>query len=218
MNYQTITVRSRETGAPAGDLSKSRTSGDLPAVLSRAGKESMVLSISTDELAKAVRRSGVGGIMELVEDGGSKHLGMLKELQWHPVTRKLQHASFQEVSRNQVVHTSVPLIYVGEPAALADKSGQLIKNQETVEIQAKVSNLPDHLTLDISGMQIGDVITYGDIPLPDGCEAFHPDTVVCSLTTPTIVEIETPTAETDALGEAAAEPGDEEEEKAEAAE
>jgi len=177
----------------------------MPVALSRSGKASVSYAAESKEVQLAVHRSGVGGIMELVENDGSSHLGMLKELQWHPVSRKLLHAGFQEVRRNQVVNTNVPLVLVGEPAPIADRSGQLLRTNDSIEVHAQVSALPDHITIDISEMIVGDVLTVGLIPMPDGCEAVNPDTVICSVTTPTVIEIETPTAETDALGEALAE-------------
>jgi len=211
MNYQTVKIKSRNGARTASEKKKNLEAGELPVVLSRAGSAAMSLTVETAELQKAVHRSGMGGIMELVEDGGDKHLGMLKELQWHPVTRKLRHASFQEVKRNQVVNTTVPLIFVGEPAPVIDRSGQFIKSNEAVDVHAKVSSLPDHITLDISGMLVGDVLTAGGIPMPEGCEAVNPDTVICSVTTPTVIHLEVPTAETDVLGEAEAEAGETEE-------
>lgn len=201
MRYQTIQVKPRET--------KAKSEGEMPIALSRGGKDSVSYAAASKEVQTAVHRSGVGGIMELIEGDGASHLGMLKELQWHPVSRKLLHASFQEVRKNQVVNTNVPLVLVGEPAPVADRSGQLLKSNDSVEVHAQVSALPDHITIDISGMIVGDVLTAGLIPMPDGCEAVNPDTVICSVTTPTVIEIETPTAETDALGEALAEEGEE---------
>jgi large subunit ribosomal protein L25 len=199
MRYQTINVKPRDSKGKAKD------DGDMPVALSRGGKETVSFAAKSAEVQGAVRKSGVGGIMELVEDGGASHLGMLKELQWHPIKRHLLHASFQEVRRNQMVNTTVPLVFVGEPASIADRSGQFLKSAESIELHAKVSSLPDHITIDISNMVVGDVLTAGLVPLPEGCEAANADSVICAVTTPTVVEIETPTSETDALGEAVAE-------------
>lgn len=174
----------------------------MPVALSRGTKDAMSFAARTSDVQGAVRKSGVGGIMELVEEGGASHLGMLKELQWHPLSRKLQHASFQEVRKNQEVNTTVPVVFVGEPAPVADKSGQFLKASESIELHAKVSALPDHITIDVSGLLVGDVLTAGILPLPEGCKAANPDAVICSVTTPTVIQLEAPTAETDALGEA----------------
>jgi large subunit ribosomal protein L25 len=203
MNYQTVKVKVRDDSVSPGERKRNREAGELPIVLSRAGTSAVPFSVDTAAFQKAVRRTGKGGIMQLVEDGGAKHLGLLKELQWNPVTRKLNHASFQEVKRNQMVATGVTLVYVGEPQPVTDRTGQFIKNQESIEVRAKVSSLPEHIVIDISSMHVGDVLTAGAVPMPDGCEAVHPDAVLCSVTTPTVVHLETPSAETDAVGEAA---------------
>lgn len=198
MRYQTIQVKPREP------KQKAKTEGEMPVALSRSGKDTMAFAAKSNDVQGAVRKSGVGGIMELIEEGGESHLGMLKELQWHPISRNLLHASFQEVRRNQEVNTTVPLVFMGEPAAIAERTGQLLKSADSIELHAKVSALPDHITIDISGMLLGDVLTAGLVPLPEGCTAQNPDSVICSVANPTVIEIETPTAETDALGEAAA--------------
>jgi large subunit ribosomal protein L25 len=206
MRYQTIRAKARDGAATGSKLKELRRSGEMPAVMSRQDAEPVAFSFDVAEFGKAVHKAGVGGILELVEEGGAKHLGLLKELQWHPVTRKLYHASFQEVKKDQVVNTTVHLRLIGEPKPVSDKTGQLIKNNESIEVHAKVSSLPDHITIDLSDMLVGDVLTAGDVPLPDGVEALHKDTVICSVTTPTVVHIEVPTAETDALGAAVQEP------------
>ena len=208
MNYQTVKVKVRDDSVSPGERKRNREGGELPIVLSRAGNTAVPYSVDTAAFQKAVHRTGKGGIMQLVEDGGTKHLGLLKELQWNPVTRKLNHASFQEVKRNQMVSTGVTLVYVGEPQAVTDRTGQFIKNQESIEVRAKVSSLPEHIVIDLSSMQVGDVLTAGAVPMPDGCEAVHPDAVLCSVTTPTVVHLETPSAETDAVGEAAGSEGE----------
>ncbi len=200
MKFLTVHFEERPARMTGGDLRSLRQSGKLPAVLSRAGKEPMTLAVSTEELRRAVRHSGVGGIVLLRKLGdGEEHLGMLKELQWAPLSRRLMHASFQEVSGTQVVTTPVPLIYVGEPLPVTQRTGQLIKTAESVEIHGRVQDLPDHIALDISGLRVGDVVTAGDLILPPGCEPAHPSTVLCSVTTPTVVTEEVAVEEAPAL-------------------
>lgn len=188
MKFLTVHFEDRRERLTDGEIRSLRQLGKLPAVLSRAGREPLRLAVSTEELRRAVRHSGVGGIVLLrkVTDG-EEHLGMLKELQWDPLSRKLLHAAFQEVSGSQVVTTRVPLIFVGEPVPVTQRTGQLIKTAESVEIHGRVQDLPDHIALDISGLRVGDVVTAGDLVLPPGCEPAHPATVLCSLTTPTVV-------------------------------
>jgi large subunit ribosomal protein L25 len=188
MKFLTVHFENRPERMTGGELRALRQSGKLPAILSRAGREPLPLAVSTEELRQAVRHSGVGGIVVLRKSGdGEEHLGMLKELQWDPLSRRLLHVAFQEVSGSQVVTTRVPLIFVGEPLPVTQRTGQLIKTAESVEVHGRVQDLPDHIAVDISGLRVGDVVTAGDLILPEGCEPAHPTTVLCSVSTPTVV-------------------------------
>ncbi|MCH8273525.1 MAG: 50S ribosomal protein L25 [Armatimonadetes bacterium] len=221
MRYPILNVEEREPRVSAGALKRLRREGKLPAVLSRAGREPVPLTLGRDELAAAVHKTGVGGIMALRDaSGDGERLGMLKELQWHPVSKQILHAAFQEVRQDQVVTTRVPVALVGEPESVADKTGQLIRSSESIELHARVLSLPDKVAVDVSGLELGDVLTAGDLQLPEGCECVQPSAVLCSVTTPTVHEIEEPEAaeelelegEVAAEGEEAAEEGDEKKE------
>lgn len=181
--------------------------GQVPAVLSKAGGDAVPLLATQDELQRAVHQTGIGGVMVLEDpSNGEKHLGILKELQWHPVSKRLRHASFQEVKNTQVVNTSVPLRFVGEPASVSKKEGVFIKNMEHIDLHAKVTDLPSLIAIDVSGLQIGDVVTAADVQLPKGCDITHGDALICSVTIAReiVAEVEAPVegAEPEVIGKA----------------
>jgi large subunit ribosomal protein L25 len=147
----------------------------MPAVISRAGGAALEVTANLDELAQAVRKSGIGGVMRLVDEAANQeHLGILKELQWHPVKRNITHASFQAVDQSQVVETRIPVILQGEPKDVTRKTAQLLKQHETVGLHARVTDLPAAVAIDISDLQVGDTVTAGDVVLPAGCEPSNP--------------------------------------------
>lgn len=186
---------------------KAVPTGQVPAVLSKAGGGAVALMASRDELQHAVHQTGIGGVMMLEDPtNGETHLGILKELQWHPVKKSLRHASFQEVKNTQVVNTSVPLRFVGEPASVSKKEGVFIKNMEHIDLHAKVTDLPSLIAIDVNGLEIGDVVTAADVQLPNGCEVTHGDALICSVSIAREVslEVEAPTdaAEPEVIGKA----------------
>lgn len=196
MRYETVHVQHLDQPPNRGQKRKLIQEGRVQGILARKNADPLMLTMDREELTKAMHHTGVGGVLQLVEpDSKITSLGLVRELQWHPITKKTTHASFQEVSANQVVEANVPLIFVGEPASLKDKSGELIKQNESISIKGKVTNLPDYIGIDISHLMIGDVISAGDIVVPDGCEAAHPDTVICSLVQHHVIEITEPSAE-----------------------
>lgn len=201
MHYEEVEFVPREPGKPDSQLKGDRQNGWIPGVISRGNEPPTPIALPEKRFAAAVHKTGVGGIMRLMDDKGGGHLAQLKELQWHPTSRKLLHASFTEVKAREEVVAIVPLIFQGEPEAVATKSGQLVRSSEGIAIRAKVTDLPDAVGLDLSELHVGDTVTAGDVVLPPGCEAAHPETVICSVIPPTLaVEAE------EALGEEVTEP------------
>lgn len=204
MRYQTIHFEKREANQSPHALKKLRRSGRLPAVLSRAGEHPLEISTPRRELAEAVRQTGLGGVMLLVNEAeGAEHLGILKELQWHPLSRELLHAAFQGVDSSQVVNTRVPISLHGQPDAVTRKSAQLLKQHESIEVHAKVTDLPQQIAIEIGGLQVGDTVTAGDVVLPRGCEAANPNEVLFQVAPAFEQVIEEPAA---AAADGAAEP------------
>lgn len=186
MHYEEVEFVTREPGLPDAQIKASRRNGWIPAVISRGNEPPTPIALPEKRFASSVHKTGVGGVMRLIDERGGAHLAQLKELQWHPTSRKLLHASFREVRAREEVVANVPLIFHGEPEAIATKSGQLVRSSESVAVRAKVTDLPDAIGLDISELQVGDTVTSGDVVLPPGCEAAHPETVICSLIPPTL--------------------------------
>lgn len=210
MAYQTLKVRRRGEETRGPGLKALRRRGRVPVVVSRAGHEPLLLTADTSELLSAAHKTGIGGIVMLIEEeNDQQHLGLLKSLQWEPISKDVLNAGFQEVKTTQVVNTSVPIRFRGEPQAVIEKEGQLIKNTESVEVHARVTDLPSAIAVDVSGLKIGDVVTAADIVMPEGCTPVNPDTVVCSLTArkieeePVITEVEI--TEPELVGKAEAE-------------
>lgn len=215
MQYQTITIEKRPSEVDAKQLKALRKSGRMPAVISRAGKEPLEVLADRVELSEAVRHTGIGGVLLLVEEGSSeKHLGILKELQWHPLNKTVLHASFQAVDQSQVVNTRVPLILQGEPDEVSRKTAQLLKHHEAIEVHAQVTDLPQAIAVDISGLKVGDTVTAADIVLPNGCEPTNPQEVMFQVAAAMEQAVEAPEvgAETSAEPELVAKKGGEESE------
>jgi large subunit ribosomal protein L25 len=211
MGYDTIAIKERPTQLSEGQKKQIRSSGQVPAVITRPGGAPIEFLADTAQLQSAAHRNGIGGIVMLVDAATSEeHMGMLKDLQWNPVSKEIVHASFQEVKGTQEVNTSVPLMFQGEPAALKDKSGIFNKNTESLEVHAKVKDLPKAVAIDVSGLEIGDVVTAGDLSLPDTVRAVHPEAIVCSLSVAREIVEEEPVVEEAAEPELVGQRGTEE--------
>ncbi len=182
LRYQKLHISSRDPNLTPAKVKEIRKSGQVPAVISRRGSDPATVTADGDELRAAAHRTGIGGLMQLIDESNNETtLGMLKQLQWDPVSKQVLHASFQEVQAKEKVSTTVPVVLVGEPRAVVERSGQIIKNNESIEVEGTVTDLPDAVYVDISGLEIGDVVTAGDVVIPGNIEVKNGSSVICSL-------------------------------------
>lgn len=87
---------------------------------------------------------------------------VIKDFQIHPITRKFIHADLQVVKDDEDILVKVPVEFVGTPVGLA-KGGIVRRYAWEVRIKVKGKDIPDTLKVDISNLDIDDILTVGDI-------------------------------------------------------
>jgi len=113
----------------------------------------------------------VAYIVEIKINGDVKK-AVMQELQFHPVTDKLNHIDFVEVFDNKPVTADLPIQLVG--VAIGVKNGGKTRQRRRVlKVRGLVSDLPDALDIDITDVDIGDVIKIGDLSY-DNLEILDP--------------------------------------------
>ncbi len=104
--------------------------------------------------------------------GGEVHKAVMQELQFHPVTDKLFHIDFVEVFDDKPVTVELPITLTG--AAIGIKNGGKARQRRRVlKVRGLAANLPDVLEIDITDIEIGEVIKIGDLTY-DNLEILDP--------------------------------------------
>ncbi len=168
---------------------KLRRQGLIPAILYGPHTEPLPLSVKVNELEKLLHRHrGESLIFNLTvqENGGtSQRLAILKELQYHPVTDKIIHADFYEIRMDEPVEVDVPVEVVGKAKGV-EKGGLLEVLLRELTVSCLPDRIPDTIKIDVSDLDVGDVIHVRDITPPEGVKLVdHPDEPVV-----TILEVE----------------------------
>ncbi len=107
-----------------------------------------------------------------VKINGGVHKAVMKELQFHPVTDKLNHIDFVEVFDDRPVIVELPILLTGIAIGLKD-GGKPRQRRRVLKVRGLVANLPDALEIDITNVAIGDVIKIGDLSY-DNLEILDP--------------------------------------------
>lgn len=175
-----------------------RRDGLLPAVIYGSDIEPMPLTLNTNEVRQILSVTGANTLIT-IKIGKKEHLALVRDLQREVITRNLLHVDFQEVSMEETISTTVPVLVVGESPAVKELNALLVTSLDYLQIEAKAKDLPDTISVDVSELvQIGDnilvkdLIISGDVNILDDLEL-----TVVVVAAPTLMEIE-PEVEEDA--------------------
>ena len=131
---------------------------------------------------------------------------MIQEAQFHKVNGRLLHVDFFELSDNRPIVMGVPIVIEGSSPGVL-KGGKLIKSFRKLNVKALPANMPEKITINISGLEILDEICVKDIPT-NNYTFLHESTitVVAVKTTRNVVDTPATAAEAAPAAPAAAAP------------
>lgn len=180
-------------GTGKGPSRALRRADRVPGIVYGEGKEPIKLSVEGRALRKLVD-TGVfmSSLCELTL-GRQKIRVLAKEVQVHPVTDRPVHVDFTRVSRGSKVTVEVPVQFIGDEESPGLKRGGVLNIvRREIEVECPAESIPEHLTLDLSGADIGDSLHISLVTLPDGVEPTIQDRdfTIASITPPTVAPVD----------------------------
>ncbi len=143
-----------------------RQSGRIPAVLYGAYKDSVALAVDPRAVSRILHSpSGHNTIFQLSVQGGEVTPAMIVDWQYHPVTDKLLHVDFKRIDPNKKIRVRVPVLTQGDPRGVKQQGGLLEIVTREIEIECLPDEIPEHFTVDVTPLWIGQNIRAGDIPM-----------------------------------------------------
>src|SRR5690606_28461466 len=117
------------------------------------------LSVSTRELERLLGEIAFGStVIELAVEGGRTSRSLIREIQRHPFKRTILHVDFLEVVAGERIAVKVPVLYHGLPIGVRMDGGMFEPLLHEVELDADPGNIPSHIDLDVTEMQIANVM------------------------------------------------------------
>ena len=149
-----------------------RREGMVPAVVYGAGKDSVSVSISHNELLKKLNNEAfLNSILRIAVDGKEESV-LIKDIQVHPARRQVMHLDLQRVRSDVAIKVSIPLAFINDDIAVGVKlgGGTVTPLMNEVEISCLPKNLPERLEVDVEALELDDMLYLEDIVLPEGVE------------------------------------------------
>jgi large subunit ribosomal protein L25 len=145
-----------------------RTQGLIPAVVYGAGKESVAVTVDPKIITKILYSdTGHNTIFDLTIEGAAAAKGMIVEWQNEPIKGHLLHIDIKRIAMDKLMRVSVPVKLIGVPVGVKQQGGILGHVLHEVEIECLPGDIPGHIDVDVTALEIHGAIHVSDLPHTD---------------------------------------------------
>lgn len=180
-----------------------RRDGQIPGVVYTSGKEARPFQADGHDISLFLAEGHA--LFDLEIEGAGAVPVVVKEQQRHPVRGDLIHLDFQEVDLDTAIQADVAIEVLGTDDAPGVKVGGILEHvTREVTVEALPTDIPEMLSADVSGMEIGDTLNLDSVVLPEGVKlvADAPEEItIATLNPPKVEEEPEIEEETELVGE-----------------
>jgi large subunit ribosomal protein L25 len=188
------------TQVRGGKVKQLRAAGRVPATIYGRETKPLNLELNSREFSDLLHHSASENVLvdlAVEQDAKAKRLALVQEVQHHPISGKIMHVDFHEVSETEKVTVLVPLETTGEAAGVKSGGGVLEHILFKLKVRCLPKDLPEQILVDVSALEIGKSIHLGEIAAPAGVE-------IIGDKHSTVIAVAAPRAEEEVVAPAAA--------------
>lgn len=186
---ETIKAEKRE-GATTAANKRLRKEGYLPATVYGKGMETQAIVVKQEEMRKTLKEAGRNAVYKLAVEGGDSYDVIVKEMKKNALSDAYINIDFMKVSLTEEIKQEVTLRIHGKEQIEA-KRLLLVQNIPSVLVKALPQDIPEHIDVDASELEVGGHIILSDVKLPEGVTLeMDPDTLVVTVHEQRVLEPE----------------------------
>ena len=168
MSEVNLNVDVRE-GTGTGSAREARRNNLVPGVIYGGDLGPVSIVMKYNEVLKAINSGNFIGSMVQLTHSGKSQKALTKDIQFHPVSDKPMHVDFYRVNLDSIIEVEVSINIVGEDVSPGLKEGGTLNVVRfSIEVSCAAGNIPDEITVDVSGMEIGDSLHISEVDMPEG--------------------------------------------------
>jgi large subunit ribosomal protein L25 len=142
-----------------------RVAGKIPAVVYGAGKDSVAVAVDPKVITKILHsESGHNTIFDLNVEGAGATKAMIVDWQYEPIKGKLLHIDLKRIAMDKAMRVSVPVQLIGTAIGVKTQGGILDLVLREVEVECLPSDIPSHIDVDVSNLELHGVVRIADLP------------------------------------------------------
>ena len=149
-----------------------RREGRVPAIIYGAGRPARSLTFDHNKVLHALENESFYSSVLNIKVGDKSQAAIVKDIQRHPAKRVVMHMDFQRIVADQVIKMNVPVHLIGaEDAVGVRQGGGSVSHLRTeVEVVCLPKDLPEYFEVDITDLELDEMLHLSDIKLPEGVE------------------------------------------------
>ena len=158
------------TGTGKGAARQARREGNVPGIVYGGGQDPVAININYNTLLKRLKKGRfLSTLFNLKVEGQDDTRVICRSVQRDVVRDLPTHVDFMRLRQNSRINLFIHVTFINHEAAPGLKrGGTLTVVRPEVELEVTAGDIPDHITVDLAGRNIGDVIHIGDVVLPEG--------------------------------------------------
>lgn len=166
-----LTAESR-TDTGKGASRRLRRDGMVPAIIYGAGRPPRLLKFDHNKVTRALENESFYSSVLNIKVGNKSQAAIIKDIQRHPAKRQIVHIDLQRIVDDEPIRMNVPIHFIGEDVAVGVKQGggSVSRLRTDVEVVCLPKHLPEYLEVDISALELDEMLMLSDIKLPEGVE------------------------------------------------
>ncbi len=163
-------VAQTRAGTGKGAARASRRAGLVPGIVYGGGEEPLPIDIEFNALLKRLKAGHfLSTMFNLKVEGQADQRVVCRGVQRHVVKDLPTHVDFLRISPTTRINLLIDVVFTNHGASPGLKrGGTLVAVRPQVELEVTAGDIPDHIEVDLTGRNVGDVIHIQDIPLPAG--------------------------------------------------
>ncbi|MBT8088268.1 MAG: 50S ribosomal protein L25/general stress protein Ctc [Gammaproteobacteria bacterium] len=149
-----------------------RHQGLVPAIIYGAGRPPRTLAFDHNKVLQQLENEAFYSSILSIKVRNKSQAAILKDLQRHPAKNQILHMDFQRIVEDEEIRMNVPLHFIGEDVAPGVKlgGGSVSHLMTDVEVVCLPKHLPEYIDVDVTNMELNDMLSMSDIELPEGVE------------------------------------------------
>ena len=168
---QTIDIKAEvRSQVGKGSARAARRKGLIPAVIYGNKQSPITITLDANKWRQLMNKPGIFSQLMNIEVNNETHFVLPRDIQQHPVSEEAEHVDFLRVTKNATVAVGINVEFMNEDKCTGLKLGGVLNVvRPQVELNCPAISIPEKITVDLEGLNVGHTIHISAIELPDGC-------------------------------------------------